>query len=158
MCAAGQNTGSLDSLVFVTCDNGSPASGQFTDRFVAQYKARHEDQLPDLQCPEHPMNELIKVGDLQKTRHAGSSSCAFQTNASDEPKVESVPLWGLEGSTKEWWRQCWVYTGQIMKKAVQKIYRWTVFGWWYRSNYGRHSPVLHQMHAHNDIRGNRQDL
>ena len=120
MCAAGRNTGSLDSLVFVTCDNGSHDSGQFTEEFVAQYKARHEDQLPDLQCPEHPMNEIIKVCHLQTTLHAGSSSCAFDKRAFANLKVKTIPLWNWEGKSDEWWRQCWVYTGILKKEACRK--------------------------------------
>ena len=115
MCGAGRHTGSLESLVFITCDNGTHEYGQFTEKFVQQFRREH-GRYPQLQDEEHPMNAIIRVHEPQKTLHAGSSSIAFNEHALGNMQVRTAPLWNWEGSVREWWRQCWVYSGELLNR------------------------------------------
>ena len=76
ICGAGKYTGSLESLVFVTCDNGDHEYVLFTKAFVEKYSEEH-GCYPPLQGDMHPMNDIIRVRNLQKSVRAGSSSISF---------------------------------------------------------------------------------
>ena len=113
ICGGGKYTETFKSGVFGTCDNGPQETGLFTQEYIQEFHKKHGN-YPQLQR-DHPMNDIVRVGDLTTTLHAGSSSCAFHSQAFEDVKVHTIPLYDWRGTINEWWRQCWMYEGCVKK-------------------------------------------